>query len=917
MRTKAALPILVLLVLLLLGGVWAALRPAGTPLFPFLSSGSSSGSGPRVVAGKADDETAAKTACSPVDDRKPGEKSGVKASTEPGAKDPEDGGIGAQATKPPADKGSSNPDADAAKPKPPVKTPDPAPKDPAIDAKPKPRAVIRGVRHPPNQSLGNVKPKARKLKDENGKKALDSVTPEIKQDRRGLLGRYYAFQSNPIDELADPNKPALESRTPGLTRIDQQVAFPNKGAFSDLPFELANFFVTWEGFLVVPTDGDYWLFLGADLGGRVVLDSETVLLNDMFSDYIEVSTALTLTAGLHPLRIEYAEGRNGSVVADLCACNFMYVPTGKSQPIAVPPEMLLLPESLWSSAAPIIDRISPKEAEIGAEVVIFGHNFAGEGLDSKSPEALASCKVDINGQAAPVLDASPTMVKVRVPIGASSGKLTVRKGEIPSNSVDFKVSTQFGLFASWHNLPGWANYDFVEPGTREPDMTRLEREWQFASRNHLDLEFRNNPLACRWEGKLGVPTDPYADIPPTGEIPPTRLARFRCEGRLRVTLGAETKSSPPPTGESSGQTVLDFVVPYGEETYIPLVIDFTNDKGAASLTVVWAAAGSGDEAQVLINAPVNFGEQLPERLFFPPVAPPKPPKIISVTPMVAENAPPVQLPYDADTIKPSVREGQQFKLVVELYGSAEVRAQPLTLSIDGRKIEYTPDTELIESEKNVEGTERRRLICTLPTGCGEGKMAARLSIVQSDPFYIDVTNKGLIAYLYDFPNGGGYTQLPEFGPLACFKVRKDGWINFENANFLNLPFPAETFGIEYYGGIIIETEGDYVFTGRSDDGIRVWVNGQEACVDDNLHYQREKSGAPLHLVPGVYTFKAEFFENNVHEVFVLYFEAKDASGKVILPKQVIPKRQFTWDVHPPLPDKSSTGKLADGSAPQG
>nr|MBP9893173.1 hypothetical protein [Planctomycetota bacterium] len=73
----------------------------------------------------------------------------------------------------------------------------------------------------------------------------------------------------------------------------------------------------------------------------------------------------------------------------------------------------------------------------------------------------------------------------------------------------------------------------------------------------------------------------------------------------------------------------------------------------------------------------------------------------------------------------------------------------------------------------------------------------------------------------------------------------------------------------------------------------------------------------LHLVPGVYTFKAEFFENNVHEVFVLYFEAKDAQGKVILPKQVIPKRQFTWDVHPPLPDKSSTGKLADGSAPQG
>ncbi|RIK60856.1 MAG: hypothetical protein DCC64_14005 [Planctomycetota bacterium] len=643
----------------------------------------------------------------------------------------------------------------------------------------------------------------------------------------------------------------------------------------------------------------------------------------MFSDYIEVSTVLTLSAGLHPLRIEYVEGANGSVVAGLCACNFMYVPQGQTRPVTVPPEMLLLPETLWSESAPIIEGVSPREAEVGAEVVIRGHHFTAEGLDSRSDEALASCKVDFNGQAARVLEASASSIRVRVPIGAGSGKLTVRKGEIPSNSVDFRVSTQFGLFAGWHNLPGWANYDFVEPGTREPDLTRLERDWQFANRNEMEIEFRNNPLACRWEGKLGVPStntrlgasQPSDADPPPGETPPVRLVRFRCEGRLRVTLGTETRSSPPPTGESSGATVLDFAVPYGEETYLPLTIDFTNDKGASSLTVVWAMAGSGDEAQVLINAPVNFGEQLPSRLFFPPVTPPRPPRIISVTPIAAEDAPPLQLPYDADTTRPSVREGQQFKLLVELYGSAEVRAQPLTLSIDGRRIEYSLDPELQAEDKNVEGTERRHLICTLPTGCGEGRMAARLSIVQSEPFYIDVTNKGLIAYLYDFPNGGGYTQLPDFGPLVCFKVRKDAWVNFENANFLNLPFPAETFGIEYYGAIIIETEGDYVFTARSDDGIRVWVNGREAVVDDNLHYQREKRGEPLRLAPGVYPFKAQFFENNVHEVFVLEFEARNSQGELIVPRQVVPRRLFTWDVHPPLPDKSSTGKLADGSGP--
>lgn len=928
MRTRTVIPILAFLLLLVMGGAWAILRPEGASLIPFMGeSAASRARGPTVVAGNSVEDSTARPAAAT------GQEAGARAcgvkGSEAGAKD----GPRAEAESAPTP-GPGKPEAGLPQPPPPPARTQGAPAEPkapqpAQPTSARPRSIIRGLRHPPNQSLGNVKPRARRLKEENGKRALDSVTPEVRQDRRGLLGRYYAFQGNPIDELSDPAKPGLESRIPGLTRIDQQIAFPTRQAFSDLPFDTSNFFVTWEGFLVVPADGDYWLFLGADLGGRVVLDSETVLLNDMFSDYIEVSTVLTLSAGLHPLRIEYVEGANGSVVAGLCACNFMYVPQGQTRPVTVPPEMLLLPESLWSYEAPILKKVSPAEAEVGVEIEIYGENLARSPNDPElgvTPEELATyLVVDFQGQPGKIVSGGSNRLRVRVPIGASSGKITVRKAQIPSNSIDFRVSTQFGLFASWHNLPGWANYDFVEPGTREPDLTRLEREWQFVNRNEMDIDFRNNPLACRWEGKLGIPStsthggvlspsDP--DPPPSGGGPvPTRLVRFKCEGRLRVTLGTETRSSPPPTGQSSGQTVLDFAVPYGEETYLPLTIDFTNDKGASSLTVVWAMAGSGDETQVLINAPVNFGEQLPARLFFPPVTPPKPPRIISVTPIVAEDAPPLQLPYDADATRPSVREGQQFKLVVELYGSAEVRAQPLTLSIDGRKIEFTLDPELRENEKSLEGTERRHLICTLPTGCGEGKMAARLSIVQSEPFYIDVTNKGLIAYLYDFPNGGGYTQLPDFGPLVCFKVRKDAWVNFENANFLNLPFPAETFGIEYYGAIIIETEGDYVFTARSDDGIRVWVNGQEAVVDDNLHYQREKRGEPLRLSPGVYPFKAQFFENNVHEVFVLEFEARNSQGEFIVPRQVVPKRLFTWDVHPPLPDKSSTGKLADGSGP--
>ena len=70
------------------------------------------------------------------------------------------------------------------------------------------------------------------------------------------------------------------------------------------------------------------------------------------------------------------------------------VPGSTSQPVSVPPEMLLLPETLWNSAAPIIESVSPKEAEIGAEVIIRGHNFAAEGLDSKTALKLVAKERD-------------------------------------------------------------------------------------------------------------------------------------------------------------------------------------------------------------------------------------------------------------------------------------------------------------------------------------------------------------------------------------------------------------------------------------------------------------------------------------------------------------------------------------------
>lgn len=943
MTRKHLLATLPVLALLLLAGAWAILRPEGTSLIPII------GTSEQKSSGKPKETPLAELPPQLDDSGKPvAEK--PRANTEgllPGIDEAEQERIrqvreearikaereAAELSSEPRPEDMGNP-GNGANPAQPAAEDTRTPEQNAKDAERQRRIdALRAIKRPPNQSLGNVRPRTRKLDKEAGKKELSEISPKLLQDRRGLYAKYYAFDQLPLTALLDPDQPELAQRTPDITRIDPQVYFPSKDAWADLPFDKRNFMGVWEGFLVIKEAGDYWLYLGADYTGVVTLDGESVLFNDM-RDYTEVSTVLTLTAGLHPIRIDYMEGENGSPVDPLAACNFMYVPEGQSKPIPVPPEMLMLPEALWSDSAPIITKLSRYEGEIGDEITIYGQNLDGE-TDVPADASyegtaypLDLIAVQIAGQAAKITEAGTTSIKVRVPIGAQSGKLIVFKrsaiaegassGKVqpvysaptPSNSVDFTVTTQFGVFASWHNLAGWSNYDFIDDTLHKPDVVRLERDFMFETRADIDLAFRNNPLACHWEGKLGIP----AGWVPEGQM---ALVRFQTYGRLRVKLGEQLRETAAQTGGTFNLTTLDFEVSNREEHYLPLSIDWTSESGPAGLKIVkmieegMVTEAEGGSQQVLWKEVETLGYQL----FFPPVVPPRPPRIVSAKPLFAEGEQPPILPYDITTTRPSIREGQLFEFNLEVFGNAEVLAAPVNLTVDGVPLEYT----VTQTETGNGGGVTRTCQAVLPSGLGEGAIVARLTVVTSEPFYIDVQNKGLIAYYYDLPNPGGYTQMPDPEPLACFQVRKDAWVNFENANQFDLPFPAETFAVEWFGALIIETEGDYRFTCRSDDGILVWLDDNLVLADNDLHYQREKTGDWVHLVPGTYNFRMQFFENNVHEVCVLQWDARTDKAddkSEFIQRGIIPKRHFTWDQHPALPQKTSTGKRADGSDPE-
>ncbi|MCA8945695.1 MAG: IPT/TIG domain-containing protein, partial [Planctomycetes bacterium] len=595
---------------------------------------------------------------------------------------------------------------------------------------------------------------------------------------------------------------------------------------------------------------------------------------------------------------------------------------GQSKPIAVPPEMLMVPEWMWSDNAPIITSLSKTEGEIGDEIVIRGQGFQGLTFDDGTGDVDTPPQVKFTNQSAEILSSTATELKVRVPIGARAGTLIVYApstqpgfrlpGEliwIPSNSVRFKVTTQFGMIAKWHDLPGWSKYDFVQGDLHKPDVVRLENNFMFDTRGELDLPFRDDPLACRWDGKLGVPGDFLPDDK-------SSLIEFQTHGRIRVTLGDVTKETGHELTDGDQLQTLRFEVNGGAERYLLLSIDFTDESQAASLRIVelqWVGHEwpNDNEKGAEVYEEIRL---LPYHWFFPPTVPPKPPEILNAKPIVEEGEQPVALPYDALVGVPSIRVGQEFSFELKDYGPADLWLSKPVVTIDGVLLPYS----VTEENWEIAGeAASRKMVCTatMPPGVGAGRMVAQISVVTGDPYFIDVGNRGLVGYLYDVPEGSGLSKLPDLAPLTCFKVRKDRQINFESVADFDLPFPAETFVIEWLGGLIIEEEGDYEFICRSDDGMKLWLDDNVVIDADHPQAPAENT-ATVHLVPGVYRFRMQFFENNQHEVCVLEWHATRGEGEALeelIPRQVIPARAYSLDVHPAFPAKTSTGKRTDGS----
>jgi glucose/arabinose dehydrogenase len=148
---------------------------------------------------------------------------------------------------------------------------------------------------------------------------------------------------------------------------------------------------------------------------------------------------------------------------------------------------------------------------------------------------------------------------------------------------------------------------------------------------------------------------------------------------------------------------------------------------------------------------------------------------------------------------------------------------------------------------------------------------------------------GLKAEFFDFTSS--LSVLPNLTTLAPNVVRTDATVNYASTSSawagLDSRF-ANTFATRHTGYLNVPAAGSYTLFVNSDDGSRVWLDGELIIDNNGLHSMRERS-ATRTLTAGNHTLRTEFFENSGGAGLILSW-----SGPGIA-KQVIPAARLVQD----------------------
>jgi hypothetical protein len=132
---------------------------------------------------------------------------------------------------------------------------------------------------------------------------------------------------------------------------------------------------------------------------------------------------------------------------------------------------------------------------------------------------------------------------------------------------------------------------------------------------------------------------------------------------------------------------------------------------------------------------------------------------------------------------------------------------------------------------------------------------------------------------------GQYFDNMDFTNLKL--TRTDININFNWGNGSPVStMGADQFSVRWTGQVQALYSETYTFYTNSDDGVRLWVNGQEIINNWTDHAPTENSGSISLAAGQKYDIKMEYYENGGGAVAMLSWSSKTQA------KQIIPKSQL-------------------------
>ena len=142
---------------------------------------------------------------------------------------------------------------------------------------------------------------------------------------------------------------------------------------------------------------------------------------------------------------------------------------------------------------------------------------------------------------------------------------------------------------------------------------------------------------------------------------------------------------------------------------------------------------------------------------------------------------------------------------------------------------------------------------------------------------------GLTAAYFSSPNFGG-TQITRTDASVAFD-----WGTGSPASGIG----AEGFSVRWTGQVQAQFSETYTFTTLSDDGVRLWINGQLLIDNWTDHAPMENSGTITLEAGQKYDVKMEYFENGGGAVAKLYWASPSTAKQIIPMSQLFPSEITT------------------------